>query len=219
MAKFKFKDITGQTFTRLKALGYVGSNKAGLAMWSCICRCGQEVVVSGTDLRKGHTRSCGCLAVDVVIARSTKHGCATRKKTIPEFHIWHAMNQRCYDKNYKDYYLYGGRGIKVCERWRKSFKNFFTDMGLRPSSKHSLDRKNSDGDYTLENCRWATAIEQANNKRNNIRLTWMGKTQTIHQWAMDLGITAARLRSRYEKGWEVERMFTQPIRRRTHASI
>ena len=125
---------------------------------------------------------------------------------------YHSMKSRCYNKNDKDYALYGGRGIKVCKRWRDSFEAFFEDMGPKPSPKYSLDRyPNKDGDYEPGNCRWATWREQQNNRRNNRRLTLNGKTHTITQWERITGISNHTIRARIRMGWSVEKALTTPI--------
>jgi hypothetical protein len=123
------------------------------------------------------------------------------------------MKARCYRKQSKDYKDYGGRGIKVCDRWLgdSGFENFFEDMGRRPSSDHSLDRIDVNGNYCLENCRWATISEQANNKRNNRNITYKGKTQNITQWGLEVGISETTLRYRLDRGWDIERAFTEPL--------
>lgn len=125
----------------------------------------------------------------------------------PEYRAWEAMHARCYSDTCISYPHYGARGIKVCERWQ-SFENFLDDMGPKPSRKHSLDRKDNDGDYTPENCRWATKVEQMNNRTNSRWLEHDGKRMTLAQWARELGITEAALESRLRKGWPLERALT-----------
>jgi hypothetical protein len=138
-------------------------------------------------------------------------GAATRAKRraglIPQpirpdcYYIWQAMIRRCECPEATGYGNYGGRGIKVCERWRKSFANFTTDMGPRPSAKHSLDRyPDQNGDYEPGNCRWATVKEQQNNKRTNRLLSHNGRTQTMAQWAEEIGITIYALSERLKRG-------------------
>lgn len=110
------------------------------------------------------------------------------------YHTWATMRQRCYKKTHHRYYLYGGRGIKVCKRWG-NFANFVADMGERPNG-YTLERINSNGDYTPDNCRWATPKEQALNRRNNILFTHKGKTQTVAEWIFELGLNSSTVRSR-----------------------
>ncbi len=119
------------------------------------------------------------------------------------------MKQRCYNPRFHKYADYGARGIKVCERWRDSFEAFLGDMGPKPSPRHTLDRKENDGDYTPENCRWATSLEQGANKRSNVRLEYDGRTQSISEWARELGIKAGTISYRIRKGWSVAETLTK----------
>ena len=161
-----FKDLTGNTFGRLTVIKKCGLDSNGCFTWLCRCDCGNEIIASGANLRRGTTKSCGCYKIDMV----TLH-----KMTKTQFyHVWQGMRARCNNKNLKAYKHYGGRGIKVCERW-KDFNNFMDDM-YESYSKHineygerntSIDRIDVNGNYEKSNCRWATWKEQNNNKRNN----------------------------------------------------
>jgi len=141
--------------------------------------------------------------------------CATHKTHPIEYCAWRGMRKRCRNPNNADWARYGGRGISICERW-DSFANFFADMGLKPSPKHSLDRINPNGNYEPENCRWATAMEQANNRADkNKKFTLDGITLTQSEWARRIGITRHSLRDRLNNGWTIERALkTPPIRSR-----
>lgn len=149
-------DLTGQRFGRLLVIGLESRNKHR-SHWKCQCDCGNEKIAEMGQLHNGHTKSCGCLRKEL----NTVHG----KFNCSEYRSWQAMKSRCENKNTTRYVDYGGRGIKVCERWSKSFENFYIDMGNKPSKKHSIDRKNNDGNYEPDNCRWATIPEQQRNKR------------------------------------------------------
>ena len=119
----------------------------------------------------------------------------------PEYDAWRNMKRRCFNPNHKNYSDYGGRGIGVCDRWL-NFENFLADMGSRPTAKHSLDRIDNDGDYSFENCRWATKAEQENNKRNNKPLiTIENDTRTIAQWTKEMGFGKDVIQSRLKLGW------------------
>lgn len=122
------------------------------------------------------------------------------------------MIQRCYDSNFPYYYRYGGRGITVCEQWRSSIENFYADMGPKPTRDHSLDRIDNDGNYSPENCRWATCKEQLRNTRANHLITYNGETLCITEWAEQLGMRPNALGLRIAKGWTIERALTQPVR-------
>ena len=130
----------------------------------------------------------------------------------PEYKAWKNMKDRCFNPNHKNYSHYGGRGIAVCDRWL-NLDNFLTDMGIKPTPKHSLDRIDNDGDYCLENCRWATRAEQQNNLRSNKPLiTIDGKTLTIAQWAKKMGFSANVIHNRLKAGWSEYKAVMTPVK-------
>jgi hypothetical protein len=166
----KALDLRGQRFGRLLAVDRVESG-GGQARWLCRCDCGVSHITTAGNLRGGHTTSCGCQSSRATIAaRSTKHGHATRGRKSTEYRTWGAMIERCHRPLYKDFQNYGGRGVKVCDRWRygedgkTGFECFYDDMGPRPGGL-SLDRIEVNDDYRPGNCRWATASIQAQNRR------------------------------------------------------
>jgi len=159
MIPHNFVSLANEQFGQLTVIRRVKGNKLH-SKWLCKCSCGQLTKVLATNLRKGTTKSCGCLRKNFAVT----HGhCKDHAKT-SIYGTWHAMLSRCRNPLDKRYYCYGGRGIKICKRWLK-FENFLADMGDRPSPKHSLDRINNDGDYKPSNCRWATTKEQSSNQR------------------------------------------------------
>lgn len=170
-------NLAGQRFGNYLAVDY-----AGRSSWNCICDCGAQRVVLTSNLRKGHSASCGCMKAEKSRAAATRHGLADT----PVHRCWMSMRQRCQNPNDSAYENYGGRGIKVCERWTV-FENFLADMGPMPPG-YEIERDDVNGNYEPGNCRWATKKEQANNTRRNRLLTYQGRTQTLSQWAEDLGL-------------------------------
>lgn len=138
--------------------------------------------------------------------KQERHG----KRQLPEYQVWLRMKGRCHTKTDKRYELYGARGIKVCKAWRNSFETFYNDMGPRPSDKHLLERKDNNKGYSPDNCTWATYHEQSRNKRNNVNISFRGKTQCVTDWAKETGISKGTIRQRINNGWSVEKALTVP---------
>lgn len=193
-------DLTGHVFGKLTVVERVPSTKHH-TMWRCVCACSRETIVGSDMLRGGKTRSCGCLKNEP--AHNKTHGMAGT----PEYGAWANMRSRCINTGDKAYANYGGRGIRVCDRWMDSFENFLSDMGKRPSAQHSLDRIDNDGPYSPENCRWATRGKQQNNRRNTKFITYGGETKAVAEWAAITGISDETLRNRIRLGYSDERIF------------
>jgi hypothetical protein len=213
----RIKDITGQRFGNLLIIKAVYQDKKNAWHWLCKCDCGNEKIISGVNIRSGHTQSCGCYNRERTLETHITHG-----KTDSKIHYTYInMKQRCLNSNHPEYHNYGGRGITVCERWLGSegFINFYRDMG-DPPVKHELDRINNNGDYEPGNCRWATSSEQSRNTRMTIMLERNGENKSLSDWADIFNIRAKTLWSRlYVSKWDQERAFTEPVRNRRRKKL
>jgi len=204
----KGKNITGNKYNMLTVIGmgsYRYSNNQ--IKWDCICDCGNRKSASYTNLVSGNTKSCGCLRRKLTGNRARSHG---QSKT-SEYGIWYAMRDRCSNPKKKEYKHYGGRGIKVCKRWQNSFENFISDMGFRPSKKHTLERGDNNKGYCKANCRWATPKEQARNQRRNIRIKYNGLTRLLIDVCEELDIDVRLVRGRLKDKWPLLPALTAPI--------
>ena len=195
------KDITGGVFGRLAvvSLSHIGPNRH--SHWKCSCECGGEITVGRSALTGGKTKSCGCLQRESQ-AKNRKNAIKHGMSGSAEYVTWRSMMDRCANVNNP---RYGGRGIKVCERWLNSFDDFYADMGGRPVGT-SLDRKDNNGNYEPDNCRWATSEEQANNRSNNIKFDFYGKPLSIKETAGKLKIGEDRLRYLVKQGLKIEKV-------------
>lgn len=200
----KIKDISGQTFGHLTALTFLKleDNKA---IWRCLCICGRTVELAGYDLRRGSHNSCGCMRGKW----NRRHGMYRSR----EYKCWLEIKNRCLNPNFTFYMNYGGRGITMSTEWRDSFEAFYEDMGTRPAGT-SIDRIDNDGPYTGPcpeypngNCRWATRVEQMNNRRNTIRITHENLTLTASEWSERTGLSSDLIRERLRKGLNPPELF------------
>ena len=166
--------------------------------------------MAASDMRRGDSKSCGCLIVEFNKAR-TIHGHASGGSPSPEYVSWRAMIMRCYIKNVRGYKDYGGRGIKVCKKWRDNFAAFLEDLGKRPAGM-TLDRINNSGDYTPKNCRWATPQQQALNRRNTIMVTINDETVPLVFAIRKYSANERRVRQRLVAGWTVTDALITPPR-------
>lgn len=202
-------DLTGHKYGALTVLRRA-ENQGRRTMWLCRCECGKEVVVRGENIRSGNTRSCGCLAKD----NPKKHGMSKTRLA----YIFRGMKQRCYNPNNHEYWIYGGRGIKICPEWLEDPMNFYQwalESGFDEAGNQrtcSIDRIDFNGDYSPDNCRWADIYTQANNTRKNIYYIFGGEKHTLSEWSRITGIGYGTLYDRINKlGWSVEKALTHPV--------
>ena len=177
------KNLVGEKFGRWTVLSQ-GPKKNSHYSWVCECECGTVREVLGIHLKGCKTLSCGCLKLEYSAKRLTTHG----KSKTAEYSTWTRMVDRCTNPNNPNWDRYGGRGIKISDEWRHDFELFLADMGMRPTSEHSIDRINNDGDYTKENCRWATKKEQSRNTSRNRMVIVDGKSISLAEASDVLGL-------------------------------
>ena len=173
--------------------------------WLCRCVCGKEIYTRADTLKVGRAKSCGCFRAEAFekrIIENTKHGLYGT----PEYNIWYQIKDRCFNPENKYFHCYGGRGISICAEWLDSVVSFVSDMGKRPSDRHTIERKDNNKGYCPENCIWATSDIQQNNKRNNLVLSFKGKTMTAAQWARELDMNVELIYRRSIRGLPVEDM-------------
>jgi hypothetical protein len=193
----RLKDLTGKTFGKLTVLNRT-PNRGKYTYWLCQCVCGDTVEVRGDHLTSKAAQSCGCNRVEATIQADTKHGMRNSKL----YRIWNSIRQRCENPNSHEAYLYGGRGITVCEEWL-AFENFMNWAQANGYSENlTIDRIDNNKGCSPDNCRWADSITQANNKRNNRRIDCNGRTQTLAQWAREYGVNYKKLWLRLKRGWD-----------------
>lgn len=207
-------DLTGRRFGRLTAIKPEGISADGKILWACVCECGAIVKVRASLLWSGHTKSCGCLQREkrAELNRATKtthHATHTRL-----YGVWRGMRRRCSAKTGEKYENYAKRGIAVCAEWENSFEAF-QEWALANGYRDdlTLDRKDNNGPYCPENCRWVTMEVQNNNRRINRFINHRNETRTLSQWAKYAGIHPSTLRRRLDRGWDIERALTTKARR------
>jgi hypothetical protein len=195
-------DLCGRQFGLLKVLAFQSyPNNGSKAWWMCQCVCGKTFPVYGYNLKNGNTQSCGCTRPE---NRKT-HGAS--KTSL--YHVYHCMLRRCYCSDDPRFPLYGARGIIVDSCWlgKNGFENFKRDIGPRPSLKHSIDRKNNDGPYSPDNCKWSTQKEQMRNTRQNRIVVYGGLEMTFAEACEKAGVSYDTAHYRFKSGWPLEEVF------------
>ena len=201
-------DLSGQRFGKLTVLPDSHCRENRKTFWRCQCDCGSPpVVVWAASLRRGNTRSCGCLHKEVA-AKWTKHGQEGTKL----YKTWQGVKRRCLNRRSADYPRYGARGIGVHEDWVSNFVAFALHVGEPPTLKHSIDRIDNDKGYEPGNVRWALPKAQANNTARNRILVCDGESLTVSQWATRTGFSSYMILGRLKLGWPVERALHEPKR-------
>jgi len=208
-------NLVGKRFGRLLIIRHEGYNKEGRSLWLCQCDCGNKKIIRGNSLKRGLTRSCGCLRIEKAKLCHSKH----KYSRTPTYIVWSNMKNRCYNKKHRQYKNYGGRGIRVCKRWlnkKNGFNNFLIDMGEKPKDKF-LDRMNNNklkNGYSPGNCNWSTKKEQNRNTRSNLAETFNGKTQCRSAFAEEYSIDKSTLAYRLDvMGLSIEEALTRPTRK------
>lgn len=202
----KIKDLTGKKFGELEVVSITDERKHGKVVWLCKCSCGNLTKVISNNLQNGSTVSCGCYSKKVLEQSRMKHGMHDSRI----YNIYICMKERCYNPKSKSYSEYGGRGIKICDEWlgENGFLNFY-DWAMQNGYDDNLtiDRKNVDGDYCRENCRWATHKMQNNNTRRNRIIKYQGQSHSVSEWSQITGINRNTLTARLNKGLPLEDVF------------
>lgn len=189
----KNQNLIGVKFGMLTVIERCGLNNDKKRLWLCKCDCGNFKKYTTSHLKRGVVVSCTCLQKAGI--RGRKHGLANSK----EYNVWLGIKRRCYTEKDPGYKNYGGRGIKVCDRWLESFENFIEDMGFRPEGDYSLERKDNDKWYCKENCKWATRIEQSKNKRSNIKVLYRGEIYILSEFSKLIGHNATSIKRKLDK--------------------
>ncbi len=198
-------ELIGQRFGNLTVISRTTGAHKWHVSWLCQCECGAVAVVITKLLRNGGVKSCGCLRHRHAANRT--HGMSGTA----EFNVWLDARRRCHKPSDRAYRFYGARGIQMSEDWRGDFGAFYRDMGPRPKGA-TLDRIDNDGPYSAENCRWATWVQQANNKRSTRHLEFRGESKPLAEWAREIGVRSKTLRARIDAyKWSVERALTTPV--------
>ena len=199
----KLMNLIGKRFGRLivESKAPVRYRPSGnqVTRWNCRCDCGKETTVDAPELRKGATVSCGCYGKEYCGKSNRIHG----RSHSPEYIVWREIHRRCYSPNFKDFHLYGGRGIKVESEWHESnpngLDNFLRDMGPRPP-KTTIDKIDNNRNYGPGNCRWASSKVQSRNRRVTVWIEYDGRKMCQNDWASELGVVPSQIQYHIKRG-------------------
>ena len=199
----KSNDLTGQRFGRLVAIGKVGCKNKSM-VWHCKCDCGGESFTEASKLRNGRAKSCGCLREEINRSPLKKKRRAKVPRDKRLYYIWQGMKDRCYNPQADNYYLYGEKGIKICEEWLKDFLNFQSwSFANGYKNTLSIDRIHNNLGYSPSNCRWATPKEQSNNRTTNKNFTINNETKTLKEWCEQFNKRYPTVWARVNRGWDI----------------
>lgn len=208
----KRAELIGKNFGYLEVINDLGSDPVRGAKWLCRCKCEREIVAYSGPLLSGHTQSCGCRARDLNSKRMRKVKTTHGNSQSRLYKIWCSMKDRCYRKNSTGYAYYGGRGIQMCDEWKADF-TVFSEWAFANGYKEtlSIDRIDVDGNYSPENCRWATVKQQGNNRRSNKVIVIDGISHTLMEWCEIYAAPYDRVKQRIAKlGWDAQRALSEP---------
>lgn len=203
-------NFIGKRFGLLVVESFSHRDHRNKKYYNCICDCGNITIARSDTLnKKDCIRSCGCIGVQKLKEMSTKHNQSRTRL----YKIWASMKVRCNRKTAINYYLYGGRGIKVCNEWANDFEKFREwSLANGYADDLTIDRINTNGDYEPLNCRWVTYKEQANNRRNNTLITYNNETHTMREWGRITGVGGDNIYNRLQDGWSIEKALTIPVK-------
>jgi|ERR1700722_2476405 len=205
-------NLIGQKFNKLMVIELTDKKTFRQRVWKCVCDCGSFAYITSHQLNKSIKTDCGCGNSERISAAHVRHGHCKNKSSTTTYVSWQNMRARCLDSTNEHFNDYGGRGISICERWVCSFDNFLADMGERPKGM-TLDRVITEGDYTPTNCRWATAKQQARNRRNNILIEIRGETKCLAEWCEIYGLNPDAILNRINQlGWALDEDLFKPMR-------
>lgn len=202
------ENLINQKFGKLTVLERAQNDKYNHSQWICKCSCGQIVVVRGTRLKSGITKSCGCLKIEKHPTNIKHNKYKTRL-----YRIWGSMKQRCYNPNFKKRKSYLDKGITICEEWKNDFMTFY-NWAIKNGYENnlSIDRIDNSKGYYPENCRWATITQQNNNRTNSKKIEYNGKVYTVKELSKIFDINKATLNSRINRGWDIEKALTTLVK-------